>query len=81
MVTYTHLLWPWRGWFEFHKLQHFRAAMLAELDTLGHLALLSYGSGKTFYRTPLLDRRQLRRAGWGWYATRRILPCPFLVTR
>lgn len=40
MVTHTHLLWPGRGGFEFHKLQHFRAAMLAELDTLGHLALL-----------------------------------------
>ncbi len=40
MVTHSYLLRPGRSGFEFHKLQHFRAAMLAELDTLGHLALL-----------------------------------------
>ena len=28
----------------------------------------------TFYRTPLLDRRQLRRARWRWYATREFFP-------
>ncbi|GAB1614389.1 hypothetical protein PSN_0081 [Pseudomonas sp. NGC7] len=33
------------------------------------------------YRTPLLDRRQLRRVSRRWYATRRILLCPLQVTR
>jgi hypothetical protein len=46
MVAHSHLLRPGWGGVEFHKLQHFRAAMLAELDTLGHLALLLSGSGK-----------------------------------
>ncbi|MGE8307561.1 MAG: hypothetical protein ACN6PW_24185, partial [Pseudomonas kermanshahensis] len=66
---------------ELYKLQNFRAAMLAELDTLGHLALLLSGLVTALYRTPLLDRRQLRRVSRRWYATRRILLCPLQVTR
>jgi len=46
MVAHAHVLRPKVGGFEVHPLQHFGAAVLVELDTLGHLVLLDWGSGK-----------------------------------